>query len=59
MNDPMDQAGQPKVEFLALAEELHSYILSFLPWQDILRCTSVSHKLTVDVELPGLISISC
>ncbi|KAG2156916.1 uncharacterized protein EDB93DRAFT_1126489 [Suillus bovinus] len=27
--------------FLALAEELQSYILSFLPYQDILRCTSV------------------
>ncbi|KAG1777075.1 hypothetical protein EV702DRAFT_1268612 [Suillus placidus] len=44
----MNQAGKdvkPKVEFLALAEELHAYILSFLPWQDILRCTSVCKAL--------------
>ncbi|KAG1864417.1 hypothetical protein F4604DRAFT_1928868 [Suillus subluteus] len=48
MNDLMDQAGKdvrPTVEFLTLAEELHSYILSFLPWQDILRCTSVCKAL--------------
>lgn len=31
--------------FLALAEELQSYILSFLPYQDILRCTSVCKAL--------------
>lgn len=30
---------------LALAEELQSYILSFLPYQDILRCTSVCKAL--------------
>lgn len=30
---------------LALAEELQSYILSFLPHQDILRCTSVCKTL--------------
>jgi hypothetical protein len=61
MNDPTNQAGKnvkPKVEFLALAEELQSYILSFLPWQDILRCTSVSHKFAVDAEPPGSIVIS-
>ncbi|KAG1758148.1 hypothetical protein EDD22DRAFT_1000165 [Suillus occidentalis] len=48
MNDPTDQAGKngkPKVEFLALAEELQSYILSFLPWQDVLRCASVCKAL--------------
>ncbi|KAG1809463.1 hypothetical protein EV424DRAFT_1350025 [Suillus variegatus] len=48
MNDPIDQAGtemKPKLEFLALAGELHFYILSFLPWQDILRCTSVCRTL--------------
>ncbi|KAG2358931.1 hypothetical protein BDR07DRAFT_1379060 [Suillus spraguei] len=49
MNDPMDQVTRedmrPKVEFLALVEELRSYILSFLPWQDILRCTSVCKAL--------------
>ncbi|KAG1775544.1 hypothetical protein EV702DRAFT_1279893 [Suillus placidus] len=31
--------------FLALAEELQSYILRFLPFQDILRCTSVCKTL--------------
>ncbi|KAG2037062.1 hypothetical protein BDR03DRAFT_958455 [Suillus americanus] len=48
MNDLIDQAekdARPTVEFLALADELHSYILSFLPWQDILRCTSVCKAL--------------
>ncbi|KAG2065167.1 hypothetical protein BDR04DRAFT_1108890 [Suillus decipiens] len=30
---------------LGLAEELQSYILSFLPYQDILRCTSVCKAL--------------
>ncbi|KAJ8588667.1 hypothetical protein M405DRAFT_933939, partial [Rhizopogon salebrosus TDB-379] len=34
-----------KAEFLSLAEELKSYILSFLPWQDILRCASVCKAL--------------
>lgn len=41
----MEKDVKPKLEFLALAEELHSYILSFLPWQDILRCTSVCKAL--------------
>jgi hypothetical protein len=53
MNELMDQAGKdvrPKLEFLALAEELYSYILSFLPWQDILRCTSVSLQFIGDVK---------
>ncbi|KAG0704802.1 hypothetical protein DFH29DRAFT_1067803 [Suillus ampliporus] len=36
---------KPKAEFLFLAEELQSYILSFLPWRDILRCTSVCKTL--------------
>lgn len=31
--------------FLTLAEELQSYILSFLPYQDILHCTSVCKAL--------------
>ncbi|KAG1786077.1 uncharacterized protein HD556DRAFT_1067918 [Suillus plorans] len=31
--------------FLSLAEELLSYILSFLPYRDILRCTSVCRTL--------------
>jgi hypothetical protein len=34
-----------KAGFLSLAEELQSYILSFLPCQDILRCTSVCKAL--------------
>ncbi|OAX41013.1 hypothetical protein K503DRAFT_768069 [Rhizopogon vinicolor AM-OR11-026] len=34
-----------KAGFLSLAEELKSYILSFLPWQDILRCVSVCKAL--------------
>ena len=41
----MDQAVKEmkqKPEFLFLAQELQCYILNFLPWQDILRCTSVS-----------------
>ncbi|KAG2072257.1 hypothetical protein BDR04DRAFT_1096840 [Suillus decipiens] len=48
MNDPMDQAREdmrPQAEFLALVDELRFYILSFLPWQDILRCTSVCKAL--------------
>ncbi|KAG1743221.1 uncharacterized protein EDB91DRAFT_235469 [Suillus paluster] len=36
---------KPKAEFLSLPEELLSYILSFLPWRDILRCTSVCKAL--------------
>ncbi|KAG1748401.1 uncharacterized protein EDB91DRAFT_1113810 [Suillus paluster] len=36
---------QPRAEFLFLAEELRSYILSFLPYKDILRCTSVCKAL--------------
>ncbi|KAG1848962.1 hypothetical protein DFJ58DRAFT_746739 [Suillus subalutaceus] len=34
-----------KVELLSLPEELLLYILSFLPWQDILRCTSLCKAL--------------
>ncbi|KAG2105789.1 uncharacterized protein F5147DRAFT_701915 [Suillus discolor] len=34
-----------KVGFLSLAEELHFYILSFLPYRNILRCTSVCKAL--------------
>ncbi|KAG1814697.1 uncharacterized protein BJ212DRAFT_347695 [Suillus subaureus] len=34
-----------KVELLSLPEELLLYILSFLPWQDILRCTSLCKVL--------------
>ncbi|KAG1746019.1 uncharacterized protein EDB91DRAFT_138725 [Suillus paluster] len=36
---------KPKAEFQFLAEELQCYILSFLPYQDILRCTSVCKTL--------------
>ncbi|KAG1744840.1 hypothetical protein EDB19DRAFT_2023803 [Suillus lakei] len=36
---------RPRAEFLSLAEELHSYILSFLACKDILRCTSVCKAL--------------
>ncbi|KAG1880143.1 hypothetical protein F4604DRAFT_1954086 [Suillus subluteus] len=36
---------QSKVELLSLPEELLLYILSFLPWQDILRCTSLCKAL--------------
>ncbi|KAG0707913.1 hypothetical protein DFH29DRAFT_1065961 [Suillus ampliporus] len=52
-----------KAGFLVLAEELHNYILSFLPCRDILRCTSVckalrqtymcSSELQYIVELSG------
>ncbi|KAG1851970.1 hypothetical protein F4604DRAFT_1303676 [Suillus subluteus] len=34
-----------KTELLSLPEELLTYILSFLPWQDILRCTSLCKAL--------------
>lgn len=34
-----------KANFLSLAEELQSHILSFLPWRDILRCASVCKAL--------------
>ncbi|KAG1755545.1 hypothetical protein EDB19DRAFT_413596 [Suillus lakei] len=34
-----------KAEFLSLAEELRSHILSFLPWRDLLRCASVCKAL--------------
>ncbi|OJA20619.1 hypothetical protein AZE42_12418 [Rhizopogon vesiculosus] len=50
-------------DFLSLAAELQSYILSFLPWQDVLRCSSVckvlhltymsSSELQYIVELGG------
>jgi hypothetical protein len=33
---------KPKAELLSLPEELLTHILTFLPWRDILRCTSVS-----------------
>ncbi|KAG1775216.1 hypothetical protein EV702DRAFT_452445 [Suillus placidus] len=36
---------QPKTSFLSLARELLCYILSFLPYQNILRCTSVCKVL--------------
>ncbi|KAG1751128.1 hypothetical protein EDB19DRAFT_2035967 [Suillus lakei] len=54
---------EPAAKFQSLAEELQSCILSFLPYQDILRCTSVcktlrqtyisSSKLQYIVELGG------
>ncbi|KAG1748342.1 uncharacterized protein EDB91DRAFT_1314974 [Suillus paluster] len=34
-----------KTGLLSLPEELRSYILSFLPWRDILRCTSLCKAL--------------
>ncbi|KAG1903082.1 uncharacterized protein F5891DRAFT_1185724 [Suillus fuscotomentosus] len=55
--------SKSKVGFLSLAEELHFDILSFLPYRDILRCTSVckalrqtfisSSELQYIVELAG------
>ncbi|KAG1775234.1 hypothetical protein EV702DRAFT_1269576 [Suillus placidus] len=36
---------QTKTGFLSLARELQCYILSFLPYRDILRCTSVCKAL--------------
>ncbi|KAG0702060.1 hypothetical protein DFH29DRAFT_528715 [Suillus ampliporus] len=36
---------KPKAELLSLPEELQFYILRFLPWRDILRCTSVCKAL--------------
>ncbi|KAG1778874.1 hypothetical protein EV702DRAFT_1092775 [Suillus placidus] len=36
---------RPRAEFLSLAEELQSYILSFLSCKDILRCSSVCKAL--------------
>ncbi|KAG1786086.1 uncharacterized protein HD556DRAFT_1068794 [Suillus plorans] len=36
---------KPQTGFLSLAEEILSYILSFLPCRDILRCTSVCRTL--------------
>ncbi|KAG1795316.1 uncharacterized protein HD556DRAFT_378346 [Suillus plorans] len=36
---------EPQTGFLSLAEELQSYILSFLPYRYILRCTSVCRTL--------------
>ncbi|KAG1795314.1 uncharacterized protein HD556DRAFT_378037 [Suillus plorans] len=36
---------KPRTSFLSVAEELLCYILSFLPYQDILRCTSVCRTL--------------
>jgi len=41
---------EPTAELLSLAEELRSYIMSFLPWQDILRCSSVSYNLLMDFD---------
>ncbi|KAG2138328.1 hypothetical protein DEU56DRAFT_912485 [Suillus clintonianus] len=53
----------PNAAFLSLSEELHVYILSFLPCRDILRCTAVckllrqmymfSSELQYIVELSG------
>ncbi|KAG0695379.1 hypothetical protein DFH29DRAFT_1083389 [Suillus ampliporus] len=34
-----------RAEFQSLAEELQSHILKFLPWRDILRCSSVCKAL--------------
>ncbi|KAG1819913.1 hypothetical protein EV424DRAFT_917650 [Suillus variegatus] len=36
---------KPRTRFLSVTEELLSYILSFLPHRDILRCTSVCKTL--------------
>lgn len=36
---------KPTADLQSLAEEIQSYILSFLPYQDILRCTSVCKAL--------------
>ncbi|KAG1819910.1 hypothetical protein EV424DRAFT_1347358 [Suillus variegatus] len=36
---------EPQTEFLSLAEELLCYILSFLPYRDILWCTSICRTL--------------
>ncbi|KAG1804393.1 uncharacterized protein BJ212DRAFT_1393791 [Suillus subaureus] len=46
----VDYEMQPKAGFLSLADELRFYILSFLSYQDILRCTSVSHN-HIDMSL--------
>ncbi|KAG1750443.1 uncharacterized protein EDB91DRAFT_1244028 [Suillus paluster] len=46
----MNQADEPKAELMSLAEKLHSYILSFLPWQDILHCTS-AYRYTAHKDL--------
>jgi hypothetical protein len=40
-----------KAEFLSLAEELQINILSFLPYQDILRCTSVSCDSSINTHV--------
>jgi hypothetical protein len=40
----VDYEMKSEAGFLSLAEELQSYILSFLPCQDILPCTSVSQN---------------
>ncbi|KAG1746023.1 uncharacterized protein EDB91DRAFT_138672 [Suillus paluster] len=39
---------KPKAEFQSLAEELQCFILTFLPYRDVLRCTSVSYNLQID-----------
>ncbi|KAG1822734.1 uncharacterized protein BJ212DRAFT_1477149 [Suillus subaureus] len=39
------QETKPQADFQSLAEELQSYILSFLPYRDILRCISVCKAL--------------
>ncbi|KAG2156894.1 uncharacterized protein EDB93DRAFT_1101306 [Suillus bovinus] len=36
---------KPNAELLSLSEELLIYILSFLPWRDVLRCTSLCKVL--------------
>ena len=46
-----------KTEFLSLAEELQSYILSVLPWRDILHCTSVSYNLLIDVDVTVVLDL--
>ncbi|KAG2033721.1 hypothetical protein BDR03DRAFT_966730 [Suillus americanus] len=47
----LQQENKPKAEFQSLAEELQSYILSFLPYRDILRCTSVSYNLLLVIDV--------
>ncbi|KAG2066486.1 hypothetical protein BDR04DRAFT_1121178 [Suillus decipiens] len=41
----LQQEMEPIADLQSLAEEIQSYILSFLPYQDILRCTSVCKAL--------------
>ncbi|KAG2034518.1 hypothetical protein BDR03DRAFT_595484 [Suillus americanus] len=43
----------PKTEFQSLAQELQSYILSFLPYRDILCCASVCRALRLTYISPS------